>query len=57
MQDLMKQNASRSGGIFGIARFGGMNNVDGWKKKLPSSYQTKEYYKYQHCLLVGAGDM
>jgi len=29
MQDLMKQNASRSGGIFGIARFGGMNNVDG----------------------------
>lgn len=34
MQDLMKQNASRSGGIFGIARFGGMNNVDGWKKKV-----------------------
>lgn len=52
------KNASRSGGTFGIAqRFAGMNNVDGWKEKLPSSYQTKEYYKYQHCLLVGVGDM
>ncbi len=27
------------------------------KKNCQSSYQTKEYYKYQHCLLVGAGEM
>jgi hypothetical protein len=33
MQDLMKQNASRSGGTFGIARFSWMNNVDGWMKR------------------------
>ncbi len=35
------KNASRSGGTFGIARFGGMNNVDGWKEKLPKFLPNK----------------